>query len=132
MKTYRFLAFLLDHLILSFVYSAVLIFLSWESLITPNESNFNKPFEIFYPLLAVTLLTSFMKDIFNGRSIGKRIFKLAVRDADNLNQVPNKFRLFIRNIPLVIWPLEIILLLIINKRIGDLIARTQVIRTEHK
>jgi uncharacterized RDD family membrane protein YckC len=69
-----------------------------------------------------------MKDLFGGRSFGKRFFRLAVRDANNLNNTPTKSRLFIRNITLLIWPLEFIYYLINNKRIGDLIAKTQVIR----
>jgi uncharacterized RDD family membrane protein YckC len=69
-----------------------------------------------------------MKDLFGGRSMGKRFFGLAVRDANDLNNTPTKSRLVIKNITLIVWPLEFIYYLINNKRIGDLIAKTQVIR----
>lgn len=130
MNAFRLLAFMIDQLIITFVLCIVSFIINWESFLLPNESNSNKPFETFYPLLAVALIIFYMKDLFGGRSIGKRIFKLAVRDINNFNETPHGFRLFIRNISLIIWPVELIFFLITKKRIGDLVGRTQVIRIE--
>jgi uncharacterized RDD family membrane protein YckC len=68
------------------------------------------------------------KDIFKGKSIGKRILRLAVRDSFNDQVVPTNFKLLLRNVTIIIWPIEAILVLFTNKRIGDFISKTQVIK----
>jgi uncharacterized RDD family membrane protein YckC len=66
------------------------------------------------------------KDIINGRSIGKRIFGLAVRD-DNFN-LPIKSKLILRNIFTFLWPVELVFILISKqkKKIGDQLVHTDV------
>lgn len=69
----------------------------------------------------------FCKDCINGRSIAKRTLKLQV--VDNLNgSVASPLKTFVRNIFIVIWPIEVIMTLINpNRRIGDYVAGTKVI-----
>jgi hypothetical protein len=52
------------------------------------------------------------KDIINGRSIGKRIFGLAVRVDNDNNNVPKISKLIIRNLFTFLWPIELILILV--------------------
>ena len=47
------------------------------------------------------------------------------------NEKPNKLILICRNLTVFIWPLEIILLLIFNKRIGDILFNTQVVEVKN-
>jgi hypothetical protein len=80
--------------------------------------------------MIVMMLTAFIlyccKDIVNGRSIGKRIFGLAVRD-DN-NNVPTFSKLIIRNLFTFLWPVELILIVASKqkKKIGDRLVNTDV------
>jgi uncharacterized RDD family membrane protein YckC len=68
----------------------------------------------------------FNKDIFNGRSPAKRIFKMQVIDIKT-EQVANPLKCLVRNLTIVLWPLEIIFVLINPKRrLGDKIAGTRI------
>ena len=76
----------------------------------------------------------FCKDIFGSQSIGKRIFKLKVinnkinKDEDKVNTLElNSIRLILRNLFIYIWPIEIILIMSQNKRLGDIIVKTKVV-----
>ena len=79
----------------------------------------------------IIILVSFsMKDlIFKNQSIGKKIMKLEIVNKEN--EKPNKLILICRNLTVFIWPLEIILLLIFNKRIGDILFNTQVVEVKN-
>lgn len=69
----------------------------------------------------------FCKDIFNGRSIAKRILKLQIVD-NTTGQVASPLKCFIRNIFCVLWPIEVIVAMTnTNRRLGDRIAGTQLI-----
>lgn len=70
----------------------------------------------------------FCKDIFNGRSIAKRILKLQIVD-NTTGQVASPLKCFIRNILCVLWPIEVIVAMTnTNRRLGDRIAGTQLIK----
>lgn len=70
----------------------------------------------------------FCKDIFNGRSIAKRILKLQVVDSVT-GQVASPIKCFVRNILCVLWPIEVIVALTnTNRRLGDRIAGTQLVK----
>ena len=69
----------------------------------------------------------FCKDIFNGRSIAKRILKLQVVD-NTTGQVASPLKCFIRDIFCVLWPIEVIVAIInTNRRLGDRIAGTKLV-----
>jgi uncharacterized RDD family membrane protein YckC len=69
----------------------------------------------------------FNKDIYLGRSIGKRIIKLQLIDIKT-NQPAGALRCFIRNLTLIVWPIEAIVALVNNeRRIGDFIAGTKLV-----
>ncbi len=75
--------------------------------------------------LCIIYLLFIGKDIIGGQSIGKRIAKIKVVDT-NGNE-PDKFRLFLRNITIFIWPIEAIFILLEKPRIGERITKTRVI-----
>ena len=67
----------------------------------------------------------FNKDIFLGRSPAKRILKLQIVNVKT-NKPANPLRCLVRNITIVLWPIEVIVGLINNeRRIGDFIAGTK-------
>ncbi len=68
----------------------------------------------------------FNKDIYLGRSPGKTRLGLQVVNA-KINTVANPFRCLIRNLFIVLWPIEVIVTFFSPKRrIGDFIAGTKV------
>lgn len=69
----------------------------------------------------------FCKDCINGRSIAKRILKLQVVD-NSTGQVASPLKCFIRNIFIIIWPIEgIIALTNPSRRLGDRVAGTKIV-----
>jgi len=80
---------------------------------------------IYVSLAGLTI--AFCKDCINGQSITKRIIKLQVVD-NKTGAVATPMQCFIRNIPLLILPLEILVLLAQpDRRIGDKIAGTKLV-----
>jgi uncharacterized RDD family membrane protein YckC len=67
----------------------------------------------------------FNKDIYLGRSPAKRILKLQIVNVKT-NRPANPLRCLVRNITVILWPIEVIAGLVNNeRRIGDFIARTK-------
>lgn len=70
------------------------------------------------------------KDFFNARSVAKRIQGYQIVDSKS-NLQANEIQCMIRNITIIIWPVEIFILLISpNRRLGDIIASTKLIDTD--
>jgi len=71
------------------------------------------------------------KDAFNGRSIGKRICGLQIVDRKT-NEVASSLKCMVRNITFLVWPLEVIILLVTrNRRLGDFIMNTEIVQYSH-
>lgn len=130
----RMTAFIIDFIILSCITIipivgciVVMLIIGFEAGWTEDEFYYIMPMVIFLTLLISMTTLVLVKDIKNGQSKGKKIMKIAIRNLSNQNQVPTKARLILRNITLIFWPIEIILLLLLNKRIGDMISSTCVV-----
>lgn len=75
----------------------------------------------FWLLMAIYL----NKDFLQGRSPAKRLLKLQVVDADEYPA--NELRCFLRNITVLLWPVEVLVLLLgRHTRLGDTLAGTHV------
>ena len=122
----RILAILIDHIVGTIISLFIFMGFNWESIINPTESNFMRPFETFNTILALGMIYYLLKDTYQGRSVGKRVIGIAVRDFENSSITPGSIRLIIRNITTFLWPIELLLLILMRRRIGDIIARTQV------
>ena len=118
-KIKRILAAIIDFYIICFLSSALIcVFTLGEFSITPF-------FIIVY--LTISLLLLLFKDfMFKNTSIGKRIFKLKVAKTDGTNlMIVDVIK---RNIPIIILlPVEALLLIINNRRIGDIWAKTAIV-----
>jgi uncharacterized RDD family membrane protein YckC len=80
---------------------------------------------IFFLLFGLPLY--FCKDSFNGRSVAKLILKHQVIDKKT-RLAANPIKCFIRNIFIIIWPVEVIMVLINpSSRLGDKVAGTEVV-----
>ena len=82
-------------------------------------------FLIFILLSLLGVHYIFYKDMWNGRSIGKRIVGLKV--ISSVGTATTKWQLFCRNISYYAFPVEAILLLCNQERMGDRLAKTVVV-----
>ena len=115
----RILAFLIDHLIICFTF----VLLGMVEMFV--KTDFELFWKIYYIFLLAFMFIYFFKDVINGQSIGKRIMKIKVVDL-NCNK-PSLFNLIIRNITILIWPVEAIFVLLDKERLGDRLAKTKVV-----
>ncbi len=118
-KIKRILAAIIDFYIICFLSSAfIFVFTLGESSITP--------FSIIVYLTICLLLLLFKDYTLKNTSIGKRIFKLKVTKTDGKNlMIVDVIK---RNIPIIfLLPVEALLLIINNKRIGDIWAKTSIV-----
>lgn len=118
-KIKRILAAIVDFYIICFLSSAfICAFTLGKFSITPFSIT------IYLILFFVFLL---IKDfVFESTSIGKRIFKLKVVKTDGTKLMI--VDIIKRNIPIIIlFPVEVFLLIINNRRIGDIWAKTSII-----
>ncbi|MFD1739760.1 RDD family protein [Bacillus salitolerans] len=121
----RILAYLIDHFVLSlFLVIPFTILMANEDI----ESDFL--FALFPIWMIIFFIFYCLKDSFKGISLGKWVIGIGVRDENDRSDIPSIPRLFLRNLLLVIWPIEFIVLAI-NKnkqRLGDKVANTIVIK----
>ncbi len=94
-----------------------------------NDKSLNTTSSIDWTLIIMYLAMSlyFNKDVFQGKSIAKRIVKQQIIDIKT-NEVASPIKCLIRNITIPIWIIEVIVVLYSpSRRIGDFIAGTKVI-----
>lgn len=131
LKTKRILAIIIDQLILSWCCGGIgTIAMKYKLSDTPAFSEAFDMRNLVKIVTVIFLCIMILKDIFKGASIGKRIFKLYVGNATQPIQPVKKYKLILRNITVLIWPIEAFLLLKNGKRIGDYITNTTVYSQE--
>lgn len=124
----RIKAMVIDHFLYSFGLAAIYLLLFMN-----DDFDDQSPQEFIFSLAAAMIPGMFLylaKDAVKGVSLGKWLSGICVRDAENSEEIPSAGRLIKRNIPLLIWPVELIALSKKPKkqRIGDRLANTQVIQ----
>ena len=118
----RFFSILIDHIGLA-ITALILINLFF---IVVSDSFIEVKFSIFLALI-ITLHQT--KDIIYGKSFGKRITGLCVKDI-NTGKDANEIFSFIRNLTIIVFPLELffmVLAQLTSRRLGDVIANTIVV-----
>ncbi len=123
-KFKRIIAFLIDWNIsllpFIFVFSFTALFLQQHSEADPIA------FLLAFLFMILSFAAFILRDvIFKGRSLGKRIFGLYVYDKNSLEKASAK-QCFLRNIFLIIFQIDGILLLATGKTVGDRVAGTLV------
>ncbi|MGJ8733009.1 MAG: RDD family protein [Cellulophaga sp.] len=128
----RIVAFAIDHCLFTFLIVSI-VFLSLGSDFI-NETNFSNILFKMLPSMVIGLLIYFSKDTIKGISPGKWIMGIMVRDENNPSEVPSFGRLLTRNLFLVIWPVEFIVLATNQnkKRLGDKTAKAIVVKNPNK
>ena len=127
MNSKRFTAFFIDFLITTIINNIPFLFL----VILP-ASHSNDPMDPA-EIMARTLVASFIamlylvfRDVPSCGSVGKMIMKLKIVDSETKGPVSVKRRI-LRNIPWLLNWIEIFTFVFTKKRIGDRIAKTDVI-----
>ncbi len=113
----RIYAFLID-LLISSVPAALLMDLGvfvWKQEFEP----------MIYPAIALMLILLIMKDIRKGQSPGKYFIGLKIN-----NKSGRPLNLILRNISLILLPVEVFVFFLLDKRIGDVLFKTEVEATE--
>ncbi|MEW7289389.1 RDD family protein [Aquimarina sp. 2304DJ70-9] len=128
----RIAAFMIDHFVMTFLMVSI-VFLA----LGPNfmaENNMGKMTTTMLTVMLPGFLLYFAKDSIKGISVGKWIMGIMVRDANNRSETPSFGRLLIRNLFILIWPVEFIVLASSQekKRLGDKTAKTIVVKNPNK
>lgn len=125
-------AFLIDQFIITFLIVMIFFLFFGEDLI--NGDNPEQIIPILLFILIPGFILYFGKDSYQGISLGKWIMGIMVRDDESTNEVPSFSRLFLRNLFLIIWPIEFIILATNEqkKRLGDKVVKTVVLRNPIK
>jgi len=120
---------LLDHFVLSFVLMIMVLpvfFVDFADNFaaevpgTPHGINWM----LYYMLFGISLY--FNKDMIQGKSIAKRVLKIEVVDIKT-GEIASSLKCLIRNLTIMIWPIEVIVVLASpSRRIGDYIAGTRI------
>lgn len=128
----RIAAFIIDHFVMTFLIVSI-VFIA----LGPNFMDENNPSKMMMTMLFVMIpgfILYFAKDSLKGISVGKWIMGIMVRDDNNPNEIPSFGRLFLRNLFIIIWPVEFIVLATNDqkKRLGDNVAKTVVVKNPNK
>ena len=123
MRIKRCVSAYLDVMIIGSISQIIIILLT--------KFDIRKIFENFYAYLLFGLFLFLLKDlVFRNASIGKRALNLEILKSDNT--VPSISTLILRNIFVLLWPIDAILILANKRKIGDIIFKTKVVEKEYK
>ena len=122
----RLVAFYIDYMVLCFFIMFLVFVLLGISFDNPEYSIQREKAKI---VVFMCFLIFPFKDVLQGMSLGRMLLGIAVRDKDHPQNIPSTWRMVLRNLFLLIWPIEMIVLLVSKKRmrVGDKIARTVVV-----
>jgi uncharacterized RDD family membrane protein YckC len=120
---------LIDYFIMSII--PFILFIPFALVVGKTlNGGYEVPNYILYAsvfLFVLGLSLYFFKDIFNGRSIGKRLMNLQIVD-DKTGDAASPLQTVVRDITSLLFPIEVVFLLLNPaKRLGDMIAGTRVV-----
>ena len=121
----RLLAVGIDIAILVLVFMIANIIPIYDDYIM-TARDFGRSYYIVYGIILLIIEIGFLcKDVIGGQSIGKKIVHIKVVNEDESKA--NLLQLIIRNITILIWPIEVIIFLLGKRKIGDVISKTMIV-----
>ncbi|OON69447.1 RDD family protein [Hymenobacter sp. CRA2] len=121
----RLASMLLDHAIVCVLLVPIATYSNSDTRASTHESTSN------YIFLGLFLIYA-LKDSFQGKSLAKRLLKLQVVD-NTTGEPASAIRCFVRNLTICLWPIEVLFTLFNpNRRVGDFIVATRVVRVERR
>jgi len=122
------LSMLLDHI--AFTVILIPIIVIFFALIIWTSSSYDISDTLVYVVILSPFLIYFLKDSYRGKSIGKRVMGWQVVHRTT-KKPASVLQCFVRNLLIPIWPLEVVIMLFSpHRRLGDIIANTEVIVAE--
>lgn len=119
---------IIDLFFIGFLFMPIgIVFMIFEIITLPIfSSSLVTSWTLGYGIFIFLILN---KDFYSSRSIGKRILGYKVVNSKGL--AASKTQCLIRNITILLWPIEVAFLLINpNRRLGDFIAGTKIIESD--
>lgn len=128
----RAAAFLIDHFVLTFLMTSIAFLTLGTDFLDSGGAEDITP--IIIAVLIPGFFVYFSKDSIGGISLGKWIMGVMVRENESDEKTPSFGKLFIRNLPIVIWPVEVIALILNSnkRRLGDILAGAVVLENKNK
>jgi uncharacterized RDD family membrane protein YckC len=128
----RIIAFMIDHFAIIFLMVSIIFIVRGPNFI--DEDNIETITTTMKVLMIPGFFLYFAKDSFNGVSAGKWIMGIMVRDETNPDTIPSFGRLLLRNLFIILWPIEFVVLAISQKkkRIGDKVAKAIIVKNPNK
>lgn len=123
----RFFAVTLDCLILMMAIALIAVVFARPFVIAaPWSAGF---WGLFGIVMCISFVLFVCKDSFDGMSIGRLALGIVVRDKEKPANTPGFWRMVLRNLTLILWPVEIILLAFKSdrRRMGDHFTQTAVV-----
>lgn len=123
-------AMLLDHIVMCFIIAIMAMPVMSIDFNKSLNNTLDPSGGIDWTLMVMIFGMSlyFNKDIIQGKSLAKRALKQEVIN-NKTREVASPIKCLIRNITIVLWPIEVIAVLINpSRRIGDFIAGTKIIK----
>lgn len=126
MKLKRLIAIFIDYYVILFVgFLLAFIVVTTGQALNISNIEFSIDLIINRITMPISIIGLLLKDlIFKNKSLGKKIMKIEVKKKNG--QLPTSMELVLRNIFYIIWPIEFVILIICNQRIGDIILNTSV------
>ena len=127
MNTKRLIAGIIDFVIVSLIQSILMMLFFIKPLM---DGNFiAEGLNILIRQLSITYCSMgffIVRDIIGKKSLGKTIMKLRIVDKNDGKEV-NFIKRLLRNLTWVLGPIDIIVFLVTKERLGDNIAKTNVV-----
>ncbi|MGE5397010.1 MAG: RDD family protein [Chitinophagales bacterium] len=116
----RIVAFIIDYSIMFCLTGLVVTILLINHCLETVQGYY-----VFTPIV----ILFYLKDSVQGASIGKRLMGIELRKYSQPDKIPNLFILFVRNLLIFIWPIELVFFIIDHehRRLSDRIFDTQVV-----
>jgi uncharacterized RDD family membrane protein YckC len=126
----RIAALLIDIFTIFYLYFLCVVSINYKPIFSPE--NFDGSNSNLLIITTIFYILFFAKDSIKGTSFGKWAMGITIRDATNPSSIQTVQKLFIRNLCLILWPIEAFLLLTGRQRLGDRYAKTIVIYIQPK
>ena len=125
MKIKRILAWIIDWNLCGL--PALIYAMIFERLARTQGTNIGGLLLFVLLVLLFPTLFVFRDVLLNGRSIAKRIFRLRVID-NVTSEKPSNKKLVLRNLFFVAYPVELVLLIVTGRSLGDMVTKTSVVK----
>ena len=128
----RIAAIFIDHFVMTFLMVSIVFIIMGPNFM--DEKNQDSMTTIMLLVMIPGFFIYFAKDSIKGISVGRWIMGIMIRNENDYNTIPSFWKMFIRNVFIIIWPIEFIVLAASNdkKRIGDKVTKTIVIKNPNK